>query len=124
MNQLVMVAAGGAIGSVLRFLMSGWVYSVAGRGFPYGTLAVNVVGSLLMGLLAVVLIERMALAPEWRAPILIGVLGGFTTFSTFSIETLALIDAGEHLKAVSNMVLSLLLCVGGCWLGVIVGRQL
>ncbi len=124
MNQLVMVAAGGAIGSVLRFMMSSWVYSIAGRGFPYGTLAVNVVGSLLMGLLTVVLIERMALAPEWRAAILIGVLGGFTTFSTFSIETLALIDAGAHLKAISNMVFSLLLCVGGCWLGVVVGRQI
>ncbi len=124
MNQLLAIAAGGAVGSVLRFLMSSWVYSIAGRGFPYGTLAVNVVGSLLMGLLTVVLIERMSLGPEWRAAILLGVLGGFTTFSTFSIETLALIDTGEHLKAVSNMVLSLLLCVGGCWLGVVVGRQI
>ena len=124
MNQLLAIAAGGAVGSVLRFLMSSWVYSIAGRVFPYGTLAVNVVGSLLMGLLTVVLIERMSLGPEWRAAILLGVLGGFTTFSTFSIETLALIDTGEHLKAVSNMVLSLLLCVGGCWLGVVVGRQI
>lgn len=124
MTQLLAIAAGGAIGSIMRFLMSNWVHTIAGRGFPYGTLAVNVVGSLLMGLLTVVLIERMNLGPEWRAAILIGVLGGFTTFSTFSIETLQLIDAGAHFKAVSNMVFSLLLCVGGCWVGVVAGRQL
>lgn len=124
MNQLLAIAAGGAVGSVLRFLMSSWVYSIAGRGFPYGTLAVNIIGSLLMGLLTVVLIERMSLGPEWRAAILIGVLGGFTTFSSFSIETLNLIEAGAHIKAITNMVVSVVVCVGAAWVGVIVGRQL
>lgn len=124
MNQLLAIAAGGAVGSVLRFLMSSWVYSIAGRGFPYGTLAVNIIGSLLMGLLTVVLIERMSIGPEWRAAILIGVLGGFTTFSSFSIETLNLIEAGAHIKAISNMVVSVVVCVGAAWVGVIVGRQL
>ncbi len=124
MNQLLAIAAGGAIGSVLRFLMSSGVYAVAGRGFPYGTLAVNVVGSLLMGLLTVVLIERMSLGPEWRAAILIGVLGGFTTFSSFSIETLNLIEAGAHAKAIANVLLSVVVCVGATWVGVVAGRQL
>lgn len=124
MNQLLAIAAGGAIGSVLRFLMSSGVYAIAGRSFPYGTLAVNVVGSLLMGLLTVVLIERLSLGPEWRAAILIGVLGGFTTFSSFSIETLNLIEAGAHIKAIANVLLSVVVCVGATWVGVVAGRQL
>lgn len=122
--QLLAIAAGGALGAVLRFLMSSGVYNWLGRGFPYGTLAVNVLGSLLMGLLSVLLIERLSLGPEWRAAILIGLLGGFTTFSTFSMETLNLIEAGEHLKALTNAVLSVLLCLGAAWAGVIAGRQL
>ena len=95
-----------------------------GRGFPFGTLMVNVFGSLLMGLLSVLLIERLSLGPEWRAAILIGLLGGFTTFSTFSIETLNLIEVGDHAKALANAVLSVVLCVGAAWAGVIAGRQI
>lgn len=124
MTQLLAIAAGGATGAVLRFLMSGWVYTWLGRGFPYGTLVVNVVGSLLMGLLSVLLIERLSLGPEWRAAILIGLLGGFTTFSTFSIETLNLIEAGAHGKALANTALSVVLCVAAAWIGVIAGRQI
>jgi CrcB protein len=124
MTQLLVIALGGAFGSVMRFLMSTWVYSALGRGFPYGTLAVNIIGSLLMGFLTVLLIERMSLGPEWRAAILIGVLGGFTTFSSFSIETFNLIEAGAHAKAIANMVLSVVVCIGATWIGVIAGRQL
>lgn len=124
MTQLLAIAAGGALGSVLRFLMSTWVYSLLGRGFPYGTLVVNIIGSLLMGLLTVLLIERMSLGPEWRAALLIGVLGGFTTFSSFSIETLNLIETGAYAKAFANAVLSVMLCVAAAWAGVVVGRQL
>ena len=124
MIQILAIAAGGATGAVLRFLMSGWIYAWLGRGFPYGTLIVNVVGSLLMGLLSVLLIERLSLGPEWRAAILIGLLGGFTTFSTFSIETLNLIEAGAHGKALANTALSVVLCVGAAWVGVIAGRQI
>ncbi len=124
MNQVLAIAAGGAVGAVLRFWMASGVYALAGRDFPYGTLAVNVLGSLLMGFLTVLLIERLSLGPEWRAAILIGVLGGFTTFSTFSMETLNLIESGELVKAALNMVLSVVLCVGAAWIGVIAGRQL
>ena len=124
MNSVVAVALGGAAGALLRFWIAGAVYAVLGRGFPYGTLFVNVLGSFFMGTLSVLLLERMSIGPEWRAGLLIGVLGAFTTFSTFSIETLNLIEAGDAMKAGLNMVLSVVLCVGAAWFGLALGRQL
>ena len=123
-NQLLMIAAGGAVGSLARFLLSSGVHRLAGRDFPYGTLTVNVVGSLLMGILYIMLIERASLSAEWRALLLVGFLGAFTTFSTFSIETLNLIENGELIKAGTNVFLSVFLCILAAWSGVIVGRQL
>ena len=123
MKQLLAIAAGGAVGSLLRFWMSTWVHSFADRSFPYGTLAVNVLGSLLMGFLFVLFIDRLSDNPVLRAGILIGVLGGFTTFSSFSIETFNLIEQGAWVRAVANMSGSLVLCVGATWIGVILGRQ-
>lgn len=124
MTQVLAIATGGAAGALLRFWMSQGVYLLLGRGFPYGTLAVNILGSFLMGLLYVYLLDRSHIAPEWRAAILIGMLGAFTTFSTFSIETLNLFEQGEQLKALMNAVLSVVLCLFATWLGVIIGRQL
>lgn len=124
MNSLIAIAMGGAGGALLRYWCSQGVYSLLGRGFPYGTLAVNVLGSLLMGLLFVLLSEREFVAAEWRALLLVGVLGAFTTFSTFSMETLNLIEQGDLLKAAANVVLSVVLCLIACWAGVILGRQL
>lgn len=124
MNQVVAIAVGGALGSVLRYGLSAWVHTFAGRGFPYGTLAVNVLGCLAMGFLFVLLVERMGESALWRAGLLIGLLGGFTTFSSFSIETFNLIEQGSLVKAAANMAASLILCVGGTWLGAILARQL
>jgi fluoride exporter len=124
MSQVMAIAAGGALGSVLRYGLSTWVHTLAGRGFPYGTLAVNVLGCLAMGFLFVLLVERMGESAVWRAGLLIGVLGGFTTFSTFSIETFNLIEQGAMAKAAGNMAASLVLCVGATWLGVILARQI
>ena len=124
MTQVLAIGIGGAIGSLLRFWMSDWVHSFAGRGFPYGTLAVNVLGCLVMGVLFVLLTERFSDNAVLRAGILIGVLGGFTTFSSFSIETFSLMEQGAHIKAALNMALSLVLCVGGTWLGIVLGRQI
>ncbi len=123
MSQLVYIAAGGATGALMRYWMSNGVYAILGRGFPYGTLTVNVVGSLLMGFCYVFMIERMDVSVEWRAALMIGLLGAFTTFSTFSIETLNLLESGEQLKAALNILLSVTLCIIGCWLGIIVGRN-
>ena len=124
LNQLMFIAAGGAIGAVFRFVMSNGIHSFMSRDFPYGTLTVNVIGSFVMGISYVMLIERLNISPEWRAFIIVGLLGAFTTFSTFSIETLVLIENGELSKALLNVVLSVLLCVMGSWIGLILGRQL
>jgi len=124
MTQVLAIGIGGALGSLLRFWISTWVHSFAGRAFPYGTLVVNVLGCLAMGFLFVLFLERLSDNAVLRAGVLIGVLGGFTTFSSFSIETFSLIETGELTKAVLNMLGSLILCVGATWIGVILGRQL
>jgi len=124
MGQSLVIAAGGAVGALLRFWSANWVYAMLGRGFPYGTLVVNVLGSLLMGFCYVWLVERSSLGPEWRALIMVGFLGAFTTFSTFSIETMNLLEGGAVVKALLNMVLSVMLCVAATWLGLVAGRQL
>ena len=124
MWQAVAIAGGGAVGALLRFYASNGVYALLGRGFPYGTLFVNVTGSIIMGFLYILFLDRLQVSPELRAALLVGVLGAFTTFSTFSIETLNLLENGEHIKAVMNIAMSVLLCVFGAWLGVVAGRQL
>lgn len=125
MNQLVFIFIGGGIGSLCRYLMSIAVYSFLGRNFPYGTLSVNVLGCFLMGLLSVLLLERLnAHADLFRALLLIGFLGGFTTFSSFSLETLNLLENSEILKAFLNMFLSLGFCMIAVIIGAVLGRQL
>jgi len=108
----------------MRFWVSNAVYALLGRAFPWGTLAVNVIGSLVMGFLYVLLLERLASAPEWRAFLLVGLLGAFTTFSTFSIETLNLMQQALYARALGNVLLSVLACVAAAWLGVILARQI
>jgi len=124
MQQILAIGVGGAVGSVLRYWLSTAVHAAAGRGFPYGTLAVNIIGCFAMGLLFVVFVERLTEAAVWRAGLLTGVLGGFTTFSAFSIETFNLLEQGEPLKALTNALLSVVLCLAATWLGVVLGRQL
>jgi CrcB protein len=122
--QWIAIGAGGAAGSLARYVLSNWVHGWAGRGFPYGTLTVNVLGCLLMGTLFVLFTERLSDSPTLRAGLLIGVLGGFTTFSSFSIETFNLIEEGATVKALLNAAGSLVLCIGSTWIGVLIGRQL
>ena len=120
---MLAVAAGGALGALLRLWVAQGVHGLAGRGFPFGTLVVNVSGSLAMGAVYVVFFERYDIPPEWRAALVVGFLGAFTTFSTFSMDTLLLIEQGAHARAGMNVVLSVLLCLAGCWLGMAAARQ-
>ena len=123
MRAVLVVAAGGACGALLRMWVAQGVYGLLGRGFPYGTLVVNVAGSVAMGAVYVAFFERIDISPEWRAALVVGFLGAFTTFSTFSIDTLLLVQQGEHARAGMNVVLSVLLCLAGCWLGMVAARQ-
>ncbi len=124
MTSFMAIALGGALGAMGRFASSQWLYGLIGRSFPYGTLFVNFIGSFLAGLLAVMLLERMAASPEIRAFLFIGFLGSFTTFSTFSLETVNLFISGDTLKAFVNMLVNVFVCVMACWLGLLLGRQL
>lgn len=124
MTNLIAIAVGGAFGALSRYGASQWVYSMLGRSFPFGTLVVNVAGSFVMGFLAVLLIERLVAGPELRAFLMIGFLGSFTTFSTFSLETVNLISSGEVIKAGVNMLISVFVCVTACWFGMLLGRQI
>jgi len=123
MNLAVVVGAGGAVGSVLRFLVTTAVARVAGTAFPYGTVLVNIVGSFAIGVLYVWLMERAGANPEVRAFLIVGVLGGFTTFSSFSLETVTLLMQASYTRAVLNVIASVLLCVGCTWLGIQLARQ-
>ena len=124
MKIIAAIALGGALGSVLRYLMASGVQIAAGRQFPFGTLSVNVLGSFAIGLLYVWLVERSMASLELRAFLLVGVLGGFTTFSSFSLETFNLITEAAYGRALANVAFSVVLCVAGTWLGVAFGRQL
>jgi fluoride exporter len=125
MNQLVIIAFGGALGAVMRFLVSTGIYQWLGRGFPYGTLTVNIIGSFLMGLLAEALIsQRITIALDYRAAILVGFMGAFTTFSTFSLDTFYLLEQGQFNKAALNVAISVGSCLIAVWLGLLFARTL
>ena len=123
MNQVIGIMFGGAVGALLRYFVSNGVYALLGRTFPYGTLAVNVIGSFLMGALTIILIEKFDMSEVIKLTLLVGFLGAFTTFSTFSLDTLNLINQGQILRAFLNMFLNVGICVLAVWLGLILGRQ-
>lgn len=119
MIQILVIALGGSVGAVARFITANWVYGLLGRGFPYGTLFVNVLGCYLMGFLTELLLQRLQVAAEYRAALLVGFLGAFTTFSAFAFETLFLYEDGGLGKALLNIVLSVCLCIFAVWLGLV-----
>lgn len=124
MLQLIAIALGGALGAVMRYSVSLGVHGLFGRSFPIGTLSVNVLGCFGMGILYVLLLERFTLGGEWRAALQIGLLGAFTTFSTFSIESIILFENGEMVKAWMNIVFSVVFCLAATWVGIKLGRNL
>lgn len=122
MNVLLiaLVAVGGAVGALARFGMAGWVQSRAGA-FPWGTLAVNVLGSFLLGFLLRYL-QDVAVPPEWRLALTVGLLGAFTTFSTFSYEVVALVQTGDWQRAGAYVVGSVALAVVAVFAGIGLGE--
>jgi CrcB protein len=116
------VSLGGAAGAAARYGVAQWAGNRFGWGFPWGTLAVNVTGSLAIGLLMTVLLTRGG-DPAWRLLLVTGFLGGYTTFSAFSFETLALVEAQRWEAAALYAVGSVLLSLGACGLGLMLGRM-
>ena len=113
---LTAVAIGGAVGSIARYLAVTGIAAALGRAFPYGTLTVNVAGSFLMGVALALLVQRGLLGEPWRAGLMTGVLGGFTTFSAFAGETLVLAQQRPAAAAL-NVGLHLTLCLAAVWAG-------
>jgi len=118
MRDILLVGFGGFIGSVGRYVLSGLTYRfVPTAAMPLGTMLVNVLGCGAIGFLAGMMDARQLIGPGLRLFLLIGVLGGFTTFSTFGYETLALARDGDHLRAGANVLLTVVLCLVAVWLG-------
>lgn len=118
------IALGSAIGGMLRYLLGGWIQRAAGGTFPIGTLVINISGSFLLGLIYRYATESAAATPEVRAFLTIGICGGYTTFSTFSYETVRLLEDGELGRALGYVALSVLLSIAAALLGVVAGREL
>ncbi len=119
--QYLFIAVGGAVGAVLRYLVSGWAFAILGEGFPWGTFVVNIIGSFLIGFLWQ-LFEYVPVSPNMRSMIFIGGLGAFTTFSTFAFESLNLFRAGDFRLGMINIVALDFFGILLGMLGVILGR--
>lgn len=124
MYQIAGILLGGAMGALLRFLVSNGVYAWLGRHFPYGTLTVNVIGSFFIGLLTFYFMEREMMNSILARGLIVGVLGAFTTFSTFSLDTFDLMMEGELWKAGLNIAINVGFCLLAVWLGVLTGRMI
>ena len=118
MIKLLLIGTGGFLGSVLRYLVSGSVQAASQSvAFPYGTLAVNVIGCFFIGFLSELAESRSLFSPDTRAFLVVGILGGFTTFSAFGNETMSLLRDGERTLAMMNVGAQLLFGIGAVWLG-------
>ena len=117
------ICLGGAAGTGARYLLSGWIGRVTGSSFAWGTLAVNAIGSFLIGTILVVATETEAISPTLRLTLTVGVLGGFTTYSTFSYETVRLMEIGAWNQAWINILVTTVICLSLCFLGMAVGRM-
>ena len=124
MNKLLLIFAGGGLGSVARYLVGTLTFKLLGPGLPYGTLAVNVIGGFVMGGLVGFLAHRGGADQErWRLLIAVGVLGGFTTFSSFSLETARMIETKQYGMAASYAVGSVVLSIGALFVGLLAARR-
>jgi len=117
MERFLWVCLGSAVGGGARYLVSGWVVKALGSAFPYGTLAVNFLGSFLLAALMYAGLEAAAMPPALRLALTTGMMGGFTTYSTFSYETMRYVHDGAWGLASANVLITVVTCLGACLLG-------
>lgn len=123
-RKILLLGAGGFIGSNLRYWISEWIASLFGVYFPYGTLVVNSLGSFLLGFLLIYGTEGTAVDPEIRLMLGTGLIGALTTFSTFSVETLNLLQKSNYIPAGLNLLLNILIGFSAAWFGIILARTI
>jgi CrcB protein len=122
--HLVLIGLGGFVGAIARYLVDGWATGLGRGTFPWGTFAVNVTGSLIIGILFALMIERAAISSDWRGPLMIGFVGSYTTFSTLTLESWRLLEDGAWVLGITNLAGSLLVGVAAVVLGIGIGRAL
>lgn len=123
MRELILIFVGGGIGSVTRFSLGKWVSSFHTQNFPYGTLVVNIIACFILGLLIGVADHKQILSPSSRLFWTVGFCGGFSTFSTFSTETVTLIQTGFHLSGILYILTSLIVCLAVTFAGLYLGEK-
>lgn len=124
MYYLLIVAVGGALGAVARHVLADWAHNLWSGPMPVGTLLVNLLGSCLIGVVYVLIVEKQLIHSDWRGVIMVGFLGAFTTFSTFSLETIRLLENGHLAHAGGYMLASVALCVAGAGGSIVLTRAL
>jgi len=122
MTNLLVIGVGGFIGAILRYLISGYFYNLYGNKFPYGTLAVNIIGCLILGFFITLAEGKFIVSPQMKSFVAIGLLGAFTTFSTFSFETLVLLQRELYISAFLNIFISISAGLLAVWLGIILAK--
>ena len=122
MQQLISIGIGGAVGAILRYLVSGGVHAFMGKDFPYGTLSVNVIGSFIVGILFVIFTSNETIPEILKISVLVGMLGAFTTFSTFSLDTFKLIENAAFYKAGLNITINVVASLAATWFGIVFSR--
>ncbi len=124
MTTAFFIASFGALGCLARYYLSGWVYGLMGRAFPYGTFAVNIVGAFFIGLVMEFGLRGTFIPQNLRVGLTIGFMGGLTTFSTFSYETFKLLEDGQFVTAFANVLASVAVCLICTWFGIFVARHI
>lgn len=122
MDKIVVVAVGGSLGAVARYLLSLWAAERFGAAFPYGTLIANVAGCFVIGAFMTLATDRFIVSPYWRLLVTVGFIGGLTTFSSFSYETFKLLEDAQVTSAAGNILLNLVLGFSATWLGMVIAK--
>lgn len=122
MQEVLVLALAGAAGTLSRYAVSGWAHRLLGERFAYGTFAVNLIGSFLLGLLMQIGLTTDIVPRSWRVPLSVGFLGAFTTFSTFGYETVRFLEQGAWLEGAINVTANLVVCLAATWAGLSLGR--